>query len=42
MFPAGEGYGMDERQTLRILAWSIGGLFGVVFLLNALALAAIP
>jgi len=30
---------MDERQTLRIMAWSIGGLVGVLFFLNAVALS---
>lgn len=30
---------MDERQTLRVMAWSIGGLVGVLFFLNAVALS---
>jgi hypothetical protein len=29
---------MDEAATLRFLGWTIGGLVGVVFLLNAIAL----
>jgi len=30
---------MDEHLTLSILGWSVGGLVGVLFALNALALA---
>jgi len=30
---------MGEHLTLSILGWSIGGLIGVLFALNALALA---
>ena len=30
---------MDERQTLRVMAWSIGGTAGVLFFLNAVALS---
>ena len=30
---------MDERQTLRVMAWSIGGVVGVMFFLNAVALS---
>ncbi len=30
---------MTERRTLQMLAWSIGGLVGTLFLLNAFALA---
>ena len=30
---------MDERQTLRLTAWSIGGVVGVMFFLNAVALS---
>ena len=30
---------MDERQTLRLLAWSVGGVVGVLFFLNAVALS---
>jgi hypothetical protein len=30
---------MDERQTLRVMAWSIGGIVGVLFFLNAVALS---
>jgi hypothetical protein len=30
---------MDERLTLSILGWSIGGLLVALFALNALALA---
>ena len=30
---------MDEKQTLQFLGWSIGGLVGVMFVLNAFALA---
>jgi hypothetical protein len=29
----------DERQTLAILAWTIGGVVGLFFILNALSLA---
>jgi hypothetical protein len=32
---------MDERTTLRVLAWSIGAVIAVIFVLNAVALAAI-
>jgi hypothetical protein len=32
---------MDEAQTLRILGWSIGGIVGAVFVLNAIALSLI-
>jgi hypothetical protein len=32
---------MDERRTLSILGWTIGGIIGVVFILNAIALASI-
>jgi hypothetical protein len=31
---------MDERKTLKILAWSVGGIVGLMFILNAYALAA--
>ena len=30
---------MDDKQTLQFLGWSIGGLVGVMFVLNAFALA---
>ena len=30
---------MDEKQTLHVLGWSIGGLVGAMFVLNAFALA---
>jgi hypothetical protein len=30
---------MTERRTLQMLAWSVGGLVGALFLLNAFALA---
>jgi hypothetical protein len=30
---------MDEKQTLQVLGWSIGGLVGFMFVLNAFALA---
>jgi hypothetical protein len=30
---------MTERRTLQMLAWSIGGLVGALFVLNAFALA---
>lgn len=30
---------LDERQTLAILAWTIGGVVGLFFILNALSLA---
>ena len=29
---------MDEAQTLRLLGWTVGGVVGAVFLLNAIAL----
>jgi uncharacterized membrane protein YdcZ (DUF606 family) len=32
---------MDEAQTLRFLWWTIGGMVGAVFVLNAIALASI-
>jgi hypothetical protein len=32
---------MDEAATLRLLGWTVGGVVGVVFLLNAIALALI-
>jgi hypothetical protein len=32
---------MNEAQTLRILGWSIGGIVGAVFVLNAIALSLI-
>jgi hypothetical protein len=32
---------MDETRTLSILGWIIGGVVGVVFVLNAIALALI-
>jgi len=28
---------MDEAQTLRYLGWTVGGLVGAVFVLNAIA-----
>jgi hypothetical protein len=30
---------MDEAHTLRFLGWTVGGIVGVVFLLNAIALS---
>jgi len=33
---------MDERQTLRVMAWSIGGVVGVLFFLNAVASSLTP
>jgi hypothetical protein len=33
---------MDERLTLSILAWSIGLLVAVTFVMDAFALAAMP
>ncbi len=30
---------MSERRTLQMLAWSVGGVVGVLFILNAVALA---
>jgi hypothetical protein len=33
---------MDERRTLRLLAWIVGSIVGVSFVLNAYALAALP
>jgi len=32
---------MDEAATLRLLWWTVGGVIGVVFLLNAIALSLI-
>ena len=32
---------MDEAQTLRILGWTVGGIVGAVFVLNAIALSLI-
>jgi hypothetical protein len=32
---------MDEAATLQFLWWSVGGVVGVVFLLNAIALSLI-
>jgi hypothetical protein len=32
---------MDEAQTLRILGWTVGGIVGAVFVLNAVALSLI-
>ncbi len=31
---------MDERRTLSVLAWTIGGVVGLFFVLSAIALAA--
>jgi hypothetical protein len=33
---------MDERQTLLILGWIIGGIVGLAFLLNAIGIAGTP
>jgi hypothetical protein len=30
---------MDERRTLVLLGWSVGGIVGLMFLLNAIALS---
>ncbi len=30
---------MDERRTLTILAWTIGSVVGVMFILNGIALS---
>jgi hypothetical protein len=35
------GAPMDEAATLRFLWWTIGGVVGAVFLLNAIALSLI-
>jgi hypothetical protein len=32
---------MSEQSTLRLLGWSLGGLVGLMFMLNAFALAAL-
>jgi hypothetical protein len=32
---------MDEAATLRFLWWTVGGVVGAVFLLNAIALSLI-
>jgi hypothetical protein len=32
---------MDEKQTLRILGWTVGCVVGAVFVLNAIALSLI-
>ena len=29
---------MDEKQTLQVLSWSIGGIVGFMFVLDAFAL----
>jgi hypothetical protein len=36
----GVGQFMDERKTLKILAWSVGSIVGLMFVLNAYALTA--
>jgi hypothetical protein len=33
---------MDERRTLRLLALVVGGVVGILFILNAYALAGLP
>jgi hypothetical protein len=33
---------MDERQTLAVLGWIVGGVLGIAFILNAIALASVP
>ena len=33
---------MDERQTLAVFGWIVGGLLGIAFILNAIALASVP
>lgn len=30
---------MDERKTLKILAWAVGGVVGMMFILNGIALS---
>jgi hypothetical protein len=30
---------MDERRTLRILAWTVGSVVGMMFILNGIALS---
>ena len=30
---------MDEAQTLRLLGWTVGGIVGAMFVLNAIALS---
>jgi hypothetical protein len=32
---------MDEAHTLKFLGWTIGGIVGAVFVLNAIALSLI-
>jgi hypothetical protein len=32
---------MDERHTLALFGWTIGGVVGLMFLLNAFALASL-
>jgi hypothetical protein len=32
---------VDERRTLAVLGWAIGGVVGVMFVLNAVALSLI-
>jgi hypothetical protein len=32
---------MDERRTLSILAWAVGSVVGIMFILNAVALSAV-
>jgi hypothetical protein len=33
---------MGERQTLAVLGWIVGGVLGIAFILNAIALASLP
>jgi hypothetical protein len=30
---------MDERRTLAMLAWAVGGVVGIMFILNGIALS---
>jgi len=32
---------MDERRSLAILGWTVGGVVGLMFALNAIALASL-
>jgi hypothetical protein len=32
---------MDERRTLAIMAWAVGSVVGIMFILNAIALSSV-
>lgn len=33
---------MDERRTLAMLAWAVGSVVGIMFILNGIALSFVP